>query len=361
MGPLEVNTHRIRFEPGLEGLRGLLLPVVLCFHAEFEWAVGGFLALPTFFTLSGYLITSLFLVEWKRSGDIRLGAFWGRRFRRLMPGLLMTLGAMSLFGAFVATPDQFERLRDDVLWALFYLANWHFVITDASYLDLFTAPSPVQHFWSLAVEEQFYFLYPLLALAILRCAAGSRLVLGGVLAALVIASVMASVALRGAGASIDRVYYGSDTRAAELFLGALLATVLYGREISSATLRRGISSFGLMALIAMFALWSSVKIEEDWVYLGGFAAYSLLSVAVIAGLVQPEGPLRPLLSGRLLRWLGRISYGAYLFHWPIYLWLSEDRTGLGPWPLLALRTAVTIGLAGSRTDTSSRRSTPGGP
>jgi peptidoglycan/LPS O-acetylase OafA/YrhL len=341
----ELTASRIRFEPGLEGLRGLLLPAVLCFHAEFSWAVGGFLALPTFFTLSGFLITSLFLVEWERSANIRVIPFWGRRFRRLMPALLLTLGSMSLFAAFVATPDQLERLHADVLWSLFYLANWHFVLSDASYLELFAAPSPVQHFWSLAVEEQFYFLYPLLALAVLRLARGSRVVFGGVLAALVLASVADSVLLRVSGASIDRIYYGSDTRGAELFLGALLATLLCGRVIDSSALRRLVTGVGAAALAGMLALWASVRIEEEWIYEGGFAAYSLLSVAVIAAAVQPDGPVRALLSGRILGWLGRISYGAYLFHWPIYLWLSEDRTGLSPWPLLVLRSAVTLILA----------------
>lgn len=344
-GSSETRTTRIRFEPGLEGLRGLLLPVVLCFHAEFAWATGGFLALPTFFTLSGYLITSLFLAEWERSRDIALLKFWARRFRRLMPAALLTLGAMSLFGIFIAMPDQLERLHADVLWSLFYLANWHFIISGASYIELFAAPSPVQHFWSLAVEEQFYFLYPLVALAVLRSSKGSRAAFGGLLGALILASVLGSILLRETGASIDRVYYGSDTRSAELFVGALLATMLHGRAISSVVLRRGIDVAGVLSLIAMLALWKFVKIEQEWLYRGGFAAYSLLSAAVIAAAVQPGGPVKAILSGRLLCWLGRISYGGYLFHWPIYLWLSADHTGLDPWPLLALRTAVTLALA----------------
>jgi peptidoglycan/LPS O-acetylase OafA/YrhL len=339
-------SNRIPFQPALDGLRGLLLLAVLCFHSEFSWAKGGFLALPTFFTLSGYLITSLFLVEWERTERIALWRFWGRRFRRLMPALLVTLAAMSLYGALLATPDQLERLRGDVLWSLFYLANWHFVVTSTSYMELFAAPSPVQHFWSLAVEEQFYFAYPVLAVCALRGGSGSRAVLAGVAAALVAASVATSVALSAAGASPDRIYYGSDTRASEIFLGALVAILPWRRERPGSSWRFSVQALGAAALVGMLLSWSWVDIDAPWLYRGGFAAYSLLSLAVIAAATQPEGPVRRLLSGRALRWLGRVSYGAYLFHWPIFLWLSPERTGLEPLSLLALRTTVTLLLAG---------------
>ena len=342
----ELGQRRIPFEPALDGLRGLALLGMLCFHSEFAWAVGGFLPIPTFFTLSGYLITSLFLVEWEQNGRIRLGAFWARRFRRLMPAALLTLGAMSLFGVLVATPDQVARLRDGVVWALFYAANWHFMLSDIAYAQLFEAQSPVQHFWSLAIEEQFYFLFPLITIAGLWLGSGSRAVFGGVLAMLTVGSVLASVWLTTSGASADRVYYGSDTRAAELLMGGVLATLLCGRELSSASLRRLVQGLGAIAMVVMVGLWTTVDLGARWLYLGGFAAYTVLSAAVIAAGVQPSGPVRALLSGRLIRWIGRVSYGAYLFHWPVYLWLSEERTGLASASLFALRVGVTFVLAG---------------
>lgn len=319
---------------------------MLCFHSQFQWAVGGYLPIATFFTLSGYLITSLFLVEYERNGRIRLGAFWARRFRRLMPASFLTLAGMSLFGALVATPDQLARLRDDVLWALLYGANWHFLVSDASYRLLFEAPSPVQHFWSLAIEEQFYFVFPLIAVVGLRLGSGSRAVFGAVLATLAAGSVLAAVGLTLAGAPIDRVYYGSDARAAELLMGALLAVALCGREISRRTVQRTLEVVGGVAMLVMVGLWATVDLESTWLYLGGFAGYTLLSVAVIAAAVQPSGPVRALLSGRVMRWIGRVSYGAYLFHWPVYLWLSAERTGLDDGPLFALRAFVTFALAG---------------
>ena len=339
------SEHRLAFEPALEGLRGFALLGMLCYHSRFSWAVGGFLPIATFFTLSGYLITSLFLVEWERTGGIRLGTFWSRRFRRLMPAALVTLTVMPLFAVYVSSPDQLARLRGDVFWALFYLANWHYILTDRAYQDLFVAPSPVQHFWSLAIEEQFYFAYPLVAVIGLRLGKGSRLVLGALLGALTVASVLVSVWLMERGASFDRVYYGSDARAAELLLGGILAVALQGRQVFGRVGRR-VDLLGMVALTAMLYTWYSVHLTARWIYYGGFAAYSILTLLVMIAAVQPTGFVRALLSVRPLRWIGRVSYGAYLFHWPIYLWLSSEGTGLGPAPLFALRMVVTFGLAG---------------
>jgi peptidoglycan/LPS O-acetylase OafA/YrhL len=339
------KSGRIPFEPALDGLRGFALFGMLCFHSEFKWAIGGFLTIPTFFTLSGFLITSLFLVEWEQNHRIHLGRFWARRFRRLMPAALLTLAGMSLFGALLADSDQLARLRADVQSALFYVANWHFIFSNIAYAQLFSAPSPVQHFWSLAIEEQFYFAYALVAAVGLRLGSGSRRVFGGLLGALVAASLLTSVLLTASGSASDRIYYGSDTRAAELLLGGIAAVFLSGRKIESAAVRRGLEWLGVAAILAMIAIWATVPLASPWLYYGGFAAYTLLSVFVIAAAVQPTGVVRTLLSGRVIRWIGRISYGGYLFHWPVFLWLSKERTHLDALPLFLLRFAVTFGLA----------------
>ena len=187
------SPQRIKFEPALEGLRGFALLGMLLFHSQFEWARGGFLPIATFFTLSGYLITSLFLAEWERSGRLDLVAFWARRFRRLMPAALLTLMIMAFFARFLASAAQRTALGEDVFWSLFYVANWHFYISNTAYTELFSAPSPVQHFWSLAIEEQFYFLFPLLAAGGLILGRGSRVSLAAVLLVLSAVSVLIGV------------------------------------------------------------------------------------------------------------------------------------------------------------------------
>lgn len=341
----EATRGRIAFEPGLEGLRGAALLGTLCYHAQFSWAQGGFLAIATFFTLSGYLITSLLVSEWNTSERIDLLSFWGRRFRRLMPAALLTLLLISVFGVFVATPSQIERLPGDVRWSLFYAANWHFLFSNASYTAMFEAPSPVQHFWSLGIEEQFYFVFPIFAAGALAIGKGSRRFMGGALAALVVASVAVTIALTLSGASVDRVYYGTDTRIAEILLGALAAVLIpSGSQWRPAT-QEWIQRAGAAALVAMGASWIWIDLNTEALYVGGLAAYSLLSATVITAAVQPTGLVRRLFSLRAIRWVGKVSYGAYLFHWPIFLTLSPERTGLDPAALFALRLFATLTLA----------------
>jgi peptidoglycan/LPS O-acetylase OafA/YrhL len=332
-------------QPALDGLRGVAVAGVLLFHAGFSWAVGGFLGVSTFFTLSGFLITSLLICERRATGRIRLRAFWARRFRRLMPAALLTLGLIVLYGAFLATPAQVQALRGDVLAALGYVANWHFLFSGQSYGQLFSSPSPVEHFWSLAIEEQFYFVFPLLAVGVLAVARGSRRALGVTLGVLAIGSVLLTTLLYHPGGDTSRVYYGTDTRAAELLVGALLAVLLSRRFVLRKFIPRLIVlSVGTAALIATIAVWVTTDQYSSWLYQGGLGLYALGSAAIIAAALQP-GLVRNALSIPPLRWLGRISYGVYLIHWPVYLWLSPGRTGLDPWPLFVIRMAVTLALA----------------
>lgn len=339
------SPQRIKFEPALEGLRGFALLGMILFHSQFEWARGGFLPIATFFSLSGYLITSLFLSEWERSGRLDLVAFWARRFRRLMPAALLTLVIMAIFARFIASAAQRTALAEDVFWSLFYVANWHFYISNTAYTELFSAPSPLQHFWSLAIEEQFYFLFPLVAAGALLLGRGSHRVLAAVLLGLSGISVVIGVLLIGQGAPIDRVYYGSDTRAAELLLGGALAVWTFGRPAFSGSARLLVQVVGLVCLVLMVWTWSVVDLNSVWLYQGGFALYTILSLGVILASVQPEGPLRTFLANRFLRWTGRVSYAAYLFHWPIFLLLNEQRTGLAEPALLLLRVSITFALA----------------
>ena len=333
------------YVPALDGLRGLAVAAVLCFHGGFSWATGGFLGVSTFFTLSGFLITTLLLTEHERHDRIGLRGFWSRRFRRLMPASLLCLAGVVVFGATVATSAQLETLRVEVLAALAQVANWQLIASGTSYADIFTAPSPVQHFWSLAIEEQFYLVFPLAMVGLLalgrRLGDPRRSVAVGLGVALA-GSLLATFLLQGA--AIDRIYYGTDTRAAELTIGALLAVALHGRCLSRAV-SSALCWLGLAALAVTLVLWSVVHLDDGWLYRGGLAAFALVSATLIAGALQEQGPLRDALAWEPLRRLGLISYGVYLFHWPIFLWLTPDRTGLGQWPLFGIRVAVTLAAA----------------
>ena len=335
----------IPFLPGLEGLRGAALVGVLLFHGGFTWAKGGFLGVSTFFTLSGFLITLLLVWEFSSNGRIDLKQFWMRRYRRLMPAALACLAGVIVFGATVATPGQLATLRGDVIAALAYVANWRFIVTGQSYANLFGSPSPVLHFWSLAIEEQFYLVFPVVVAVTLLVAKGSRRVLGLVLAILAGLSLLSMFVLYTPGGDTTRVYYGTTTRAFELLVGALLALLLsHPGGFVLRVPRWAWVVAGSIGAVVTLGLWVTATQSASWLYEGGLAGYAIMSALVIVAAIR-RGPIRAVLALPPMRWLGAISYGAYLYHWPIFLWLTPTRTHLSIWPLFALRCAVTFALA----------------
>jgi peptidoglycan/LPS O-acetylase OafA/YrhL len=343
--PLQSGPHSNRpFYGGLEGLRGVAVLVVLLFHDGYTWVQGGFLGVSTFFTLSGFLITGVLLGEYDRSGRVDVLAFWGRRFRRLMPAAFVTLLGVAAFGALAADAVQHERLLGDGLAALFYTANWWLIATDVGYADLMGSPSPVQHFWSLAIEEQYYVIYPLLATTGLVAAKLPRRALAGFLVVFMIVAWGWMAWLTGTDVADARIYFGTDTRCAELLAGGVLALAVTGRSIP-ARYHGLISALGVLGLLASAWFWATSSTEHDSLYRGGLAAYTMASVAIIAAAILPNGPVQVALSGRVLRWIGRVSYGIYLVHWPIFLWLSPESTGLDGFALTALRTGLTCLIA----------------
>ncbi|MFN8035467.1 MAG: acyltransferase family protein [Acidimicrobiia bacterium] len=340
-----LGSSGIAYQPGLDGLRGLALAAILVFHAGFAWAPGAFLSVSTFFTLSGFLITTLLLGEHRRRGHIDLRAFWSRRFRRLLPASLLAIAGIVLASSILATANQLERLRGDVVAALAYVANWHFIASGDAYGALFATRSPMQHFWSLAIEEQFYFVYPLLMAVLFAVSRGSRRMIGLGLAGLIACSLGASLVLQATGASVDRLYFGTDVRAAELLLGGLVAVVWarHGERLAARG-RWVTAASGAVALALMLVLWRFAHRTDIGWFRGGLLAYACVTSAVILAALQPAGPVRRVLSWRPLVAVGLVSYGAYLIHWPVFVWLDES-TGLPPWPLFGLRLAVTFALA----------------
>jgi peptidoglycan/LPS O-acetylase OafA/YrhL len=344
---------RIGHLPGLDGLRGLAVIVVIAFHAGYERMVGGYLGVSTFFTLSGFLITSLLLNESRRTGTVSLRSFWGRRFRRLMPASLTLLAAvMLLFGPFVANADQRATMKGDVLSSVFDVANWHFILSGSSYGALFSSPSPVLHFWSLAIEEQFYLLFPLVLLGAWALTRGRRPRLGAVFGGLALLSFLEPLVFT---MSHDRIYFGTDTRAAELLLGAVLAVVLSSEPVRRVialrySWRTGVVVVGGLALAVQAWWWWSLPQSTDWLYSGGFGLYALLTCAVITATALPTGPLRTAMSARWLRWIGARSYGLYLIHWPVFLTVRQTWPDLGRnlTTLVAVSTSVLLAMASYR-------------
>jgi peptidoglycan/LPS O-acetylase OafA/YrhL/lysophospholipase L1-like esterase len=343
--PAAPTTKALRsYEPGLDGLRAVGMCFMLAYHAEFSWAKGAFFALSQFFTLSGFLITSILLRQ-HAGGGIRLGPFWTRRYRRLIPASLLTLAGVLLFGATVANELQVAALPGQVSAALAQVVNWYFVVTETSYIDQFAAPSPVQHFWSLAVEEQFYLVMPVLVFVVLR-RTGSLKVIGAVFALGAAISTIWMAHLYSSGSSLDRLYYGTDTRAAEMLVGALLAVVLHRFPLRPGTWgRRVLGAAGIVAFGVSAWCLTSVSLTDGPVWTGGFMVFALVTAVLIVSILGHSGPVSALYSVGLLAAMGRITYGLYLFHWPIFLWLDEERTGLAQWPLFGVRLAVTFALA----------------
>jgi len=351
--------------PTFDGMRGFWVVVgPLLYHARpesvqggLDIVPGGILSLDLFFVLSSYLIVSIALREWDANGRIDLIAYAGRRVRRLFPALFLALGFLSVYLAVVGDPDLIDRWTGAIVSALAYCANWHEIVAGVSYFEQFLTPSPLKHVWSFSIEEQFYLFAPLFLIAGLRWGGrrGREILLAvSVLGALGSAWWMSRVHVVGEDPS--RAYYGTDTRAQALFVGIAMALAvhLYGHPSTD----RGRRVLALIAYPATaFHLWAvlAVSEREAWMFEnGGFLLIAVASGAALLGLSQeaPWSPLYRFFAWSPVRYVGRISYGLYLYHWPIYLLVDSERAGslfgaerLTGWSLLALHLSLTLVLS----------------
>jgi peptidoglycan/LPS O-acetylase OafA/YrhL len=396
-----------RYVPSLDGLRAISVLGVMLYHGGAPILSGGFLTIDVFFVLSGFLITSLLLGEWAKRMTIILGQFWARRARRLLPALLVMLVGVALYAKLFATPGEFASLRLDSFSTLFYVANWHFIFSGSNYFDLTAQPSPLGHMWSLSIEEQFYIVWPPVALVMLRLGRGLRPSrrLWPILATAVVGAIASAVDMRllyhGVG-SVMRVYEGTDTRSQDILIGASLAIGMsmwaqhrptlpvggssmarsdrYRRshpaagttgvipprphrrdrhrrrgpgfkpitawEITDPTARLWLQVLGWSALAGGVYLWTHLSGPSSFLFEGGYFLFALGVAAVIFCAVTAQAaPLSRALGNPVFRYIGKISYGTYLWHFPLFALLDSARMHLFGYPLLIVRIGVTLVVA----------------
>lgn len=321
----------------LDSLRAIAVVGVLAYHQSSGLAPGGWLGVSLFFTLSGFLITNLLLDERERSDRIALGPFWVRRIRRLLPASLVALALAAVVVVVAEAGADVASFGADARAAVLNVANWRFIASGAAYADAAADPSPVQHYWSLAIEEQFYVVLPLL---VAFCLPRRRL-----LAAAVGATVVGSLFLQlNLGGGVDRIYFGTDTRAAELAVGAALALAWPTVRTVASRSPWLADAVGLVALASTAVLFGAVDLDVGVVTSGALVAVTVVWVGLVVGAIC--GPrFGRALSVPGLPPIGRISYGIYLYHWPIYLLLTPGRVGADGPALFAIRVAVTVALA----------------
>ena len=318
--------------PGLDGLRAIAVLGVIAYHLGIGWAPGGLLGVGVFFTLSGYLITDILLSQLAGRGHVKLGSFWLGRARRLLPALFVMLivvtAWVTLFG-----PSQPPQFREAVAAAALYVNNWQQIFQDVSYFALFEAPSPLNHLWSLSVEEQFYIVWPLvlvIAVAIVKEAhapSGIRPKLAGITLGLAAVSALAMALIYKPSLDPSRVYYGTDTRAGELLVGAALAMVWPSRELRanvSASAGRWLDAAGAVGLVVIALMMWRTSEFSSFLYEGGFFLLAIATALVVAALAHPACGLGRIVGFGPLRWIGVRSYGIYLWTFPIIVLTTPE-------------------------------------
>ena len=356
--------RRLPYVGALDGIRAFSVVAVMLFHAGNSHVPGGFLGVDIFFVLSGFLITSLLVREEMMSSTVAILAFWGRRVRRLAPALLMVLVVTAIFVAYVATPGLFPTFRGDSWSSLGYVMNWRLILAKTSYWRNGLPSSALTHLWSLAIEEQFYVVWPMLVWGLYRLGRGFRTLAMASLMGAVASAVWMAVLFQH-HVSINRLYYGTDTHVSGLLLGAALACVLARPRTLSRIRQHSLSLASGVAVVSLALCVFLVKGTSPWLYRGGFSVIALAVIVVLADIhFNPRRPVARLLSIAPLRFIGRISYGLYLWHYPIFLWLNGERSGLHSISLLVARFVVTFVVASAsyyfveqpiRTGVSTRR------
>jgi peptidoglycan/LPS O-acetylase OafA/YrhL len=345
------NPRGIRYIPAIDGLRAVAVIAVMLYHLGFDWIPGGFLGVDLFFVISGYVITRLLLDSIQRSGGLDLKAFYIARVRRLLPPLLFMIILTTIFVGSWA-PDTMRRFLADTPFAIFGGMNWWLVFRETDYFESIGRPPLLQHTWSLGVEAQFYLVWPLILLLVLKYF-GKNKIPG---AALIIAAfsgislLLVSLQIDAANDSqVSHVYFGTDTHSIGLFLGAALAVKWIPQNLNETVSKKaqdfidGIGVFGLLGIIAAFLF---VQESDPTLYKIAFPLAGIFGCAILTSIVHPASRFAPILSSKPFVWIGERSYAIYLWHWVVFQVTRPnfDLDG-SPWALYALRVLIVFALA----------------
>jgi peptidoglycan/LPS O-acetylase OafA/YrhL len=304
----------------LDGMRAVAVVLVLFYHLRFPGFSSGFFGVDVFFVLSGFLITTLLLTEHERTGRISLPEFWARRARRLLPALVVLLLVVATVTWLEGTFTERASVRGDLLATAGYVANWHFIGTSSYFVDI-GVDSPLEHTWSLAIEEQFYLLWPLLVFGLAAAWRRPRVAVG-VFAVIGSAISIGLLWLLWSPGSVERAYMGTDARIFEPLIGAAGASLVATRSFRTWLERRGdpVLGIGIAGLLAGIVL---VAASPSSYYRGGAVLVAISTLMILGPLwVGRGGPVRRALAWTPIAWVGAVSYGAYLWHWPLTLWLG---------------------------------------